>query len=188
MKIYKTELRDAYIVELQVFGDSRGWFCETFNAAALKEQGLAVPCFVQDNHSYSSSKGIIRGLHCQLPPYAQAKLVRCTRGEIEDVIVDVRRGSPTYKKWIKVTLSAENKRQLFVPRGFLHGFVTLTEDVEVQYKVDNYYNKLSDRSVKYDDKEFGIDWGVSDPLLSDKDKNAPCYKSSDVRFVYGEEI
>ena len=184
MKVIKTELDGAYIIEPQVFGDNRGWFTETFSAAKLKESGIEVPEFVQDNHSYSAGKGIIRGLHCQLDPHSQTKLIRCTRGEIYDVIVDIREGSPTYKKWIKVFLSSENKLQLYIPQGFLHGFVTLTNDVEVQYKVDNYYNKSADRSVKFDDPEFGIDWGVVNPVLSDKDKNAPLLKDSDVKFIY----
>lgn len=184
MKIIKTELKDAYIIEPQVFGDNRGWFTETFSAIKLKEGGIDVPEFIQDNHSYSSQKGIIRGLHCQLDPHSQTKLIRCTRGEIYDVIVDVREGSPTYKKWIKVLLSSVNKLQLYIPQGFLHGFVTLTDDVEVQYKVDAYYNKPTDRSVRYDDPEFNIDWGVKNPVLSEKDKNAPLYMDSDVKFKY----
>lgn len=184
MKIIETQLKDAYIIEPRVFGDNRGWFMESFNSRALTESGLPKIEFVQDNHSYSLSKGVIRGLHCQLEPHCQTKIVRCTRGEIDDVIVDVREGSPTFKKWIKVTLSASNKRQLFIPKGFLHGFVTLTEDVEVEYKVDCYYDKPSDRSVRYDDPEFGIDWGVTDPVLSEKDRSADYFKDSDVKFIY----
>ncbi len=184
MKVTATELTGAYIIEPQVFGDNRGWFMETFNEEKLKNCGVPVPAFVQDNQSYSSRKGIIRGLHCQLEPFAQTKLIRCTRGEIYDVIVDVRLGSPTYKRWIKVLLSAENKRQLFIPKGFLHGFVTLSDDVEVQYKVDSYYDKPSDRSVRYDDPEFGIDWGAESPVLSEKDRTAPLFSQSDVKFTY----
>lgn len=184
MNILKTELEGAYIIEPQVFGDSRGWFTETFSEKKLKEAGLNVPVFVQDNQSYSAERGIVRGLHCQLDPFCQTKLIRCTRGEIDDVIVDVREGSPTYMKWIKVRLTAENFRQLYIPQGFLHGFVTLTDHVEVQYKVDNYYDKPSDRSVRFDDPAFGVDWGVKDPILSEKDKNAPLLKDSDVRFIY----
>ncbi len=181
MKIEKTELKDAFIITPDVFGDSRGWFMETYSKTKLQEiTGIE---FVQDNQSYSSQKGIIRGLHCQTNPHCQTKLIRCTRGEIYDVIVDIRKDSPTYKKWIKVLLTAENKKQLFIPKGFLHGFVTLTDDVEVQYKVDDYYSKPNDRSVKFDDPEFGVDWGVKDPILSDKDKNAPLYKDSDCDFI-----
>lgn len=184
MNIIKTNLQDAYIIELQVFGDSRGWFTESFSAQKLMAAGIAVNEFVQDNHSYSAQPGIIRGLHCQIQPYSQTKLVRCTRGEICDVIVDIRKGSPTYKKWIKVILSAENKRQLWIPKGFLHGFITLTSDVEVQYKVDAYYDKSSDRSIRYDDPEFNIDWGISNPILSEKDRNAPLFADSDAKFEY----
>lgn len=184
MKIIETQLKDAYILEPQVFGDNRGWFMESFNLRTLTEGGLPKIEFVQDNHSYSLSKGVIRGLHCQVEPHCQTKLVRCTRGEIDDVIVDVRQGSPTFKKWIKVTLSESNKRQLFVPKGFLHGFVTLTEGVEVEYKVDNYYDKSSDRSIRFDDPEFSIDWGVKVPVLSEKDRLANLFKNSNLNFIY----
>lgn len=181
MRLIETELKDAYIIEPDVFGDNRGWFMETYNKIKLTNTNVE---FVQDNHSYSQNKGVIRGLHCQLNPMCQTKLVRCTRGRLMDVIVDIRKGSPTYKKWIKVELSEENKRQVFVPKGFLHGFVSLTDDVEIQYKVDEYYSKECDRSVRFDDKEFGIDWGVENPILSDKDKNAPLFKDSDCHFEY----
>ena len=184
MQVIKTDLIGAYIIEPQIFGDSRGWFAETFSERKLRGQGIDVPVFVQDNQSFSAQKGIVRGLHCQLDPHCQTKLIRCTKGEIYDIIVDVREGSPTYKKWIKVLLTAENKRQLWIPKGFLHGFVTLTDEVEVQYKVDEFYDKETDRSVRFDDPEFGIDWGVKSPVLSEKDKNAPLFKDSDVRFVF----
>lgn len=185
MKIEKTELQDAYVIVPDVFGDSRGWFMETYSK--IKLEGSIDVEFVQDNQSYSSQKGIIRGLHCQTNPHCQSKLIRCTKGEIYDYIVDIRKGSPTYKKWIKVLLSAENKKQLFIPKGFLHGFETLTDDVEVQYKVDDYYSKECDRSVKFDDPEFGVEWETKEPILSDKDKNAPLYSDSDCDFVYEEK-
>ena len=185
MKIEKTELQGAYIIEPDVFGDSRGWFMETYSRVKVKD-AIDVE-FVQDNQSYSSQKGIIRGLHCQINPHCQTKLIRCTRGEINDVIVDIRKGSPTYKKWIKVKLSAENKKQLLIPKGFLHGFETLTDEVEVQYKVDDYYSKECDRSVKFNDPEFGVEWETENPILSDKDKNAPLYSDSDCDFVYEEK-
>ena len=184
MKIEKTGLKDAFLIIPDVFGDNRGWFMETYSKEKLKE--ITGVEFVQDNQSYSSQKGIIRGLHCQTNPHCQTKLIRCTRGEICDIIVDIRKGSPTYKKWIKVVLTEENKKQLFIPKGFLHGFVTLTDDVEVQYKVDDYYSKPNDRSVKFDDPEFGVDWGVDNPILSEKDKNAPLFKDSDCFFEYEE--
>lgn len=184
MKVTETGLEGAYLLEPQVFGDSRGWFMETYNEQKLIDAGIAGIAFVQDNHSYSAQKGIVRGLHCQLGSHAQTKLVRCTRGEIFDVIVDVRRGSPSYGRHVKVLLSAENKRQLLVPKGFLHGFVTVSDEVEVQYKVDAYYCKDADRSVRFDDPAFGIDWGVEHPVLSEKDKNAPLFAESDVEFIY----
>lgn len=185
MKIENTELKDAFIITPDVFGDSRGWFMETYSKAKLAE--ITDIEFVQDNQSYSSQKGIVRGLHCQTNPHCQTKLIRCTKGEIYDVIVDIRKGSPTYKKWIKVLLSEENKKQLFIPKGFLHGFMTLTDDVEVQYKVDDFYSKECDRSVKFNDPEFGVDWGIDNPILSDKDKNAPLYADSDCIFEYEEK-
>lgn len=185
MNIEKTELKDAYIITPNVFGDSRGWFMETYSKKAL-ENTIDIE-FVQDNQSYSSKKGIIRGLHCQTNPHCQSKLIRCTKGEIYDVIVDIRKGSPTYMKWIKVLLTAENKKQLFIPKGFLHGFETLTDEVEVQYKVDDFYSKECDRSVKFDDPAFAIDWQTKNPVVSDKDLNAPLFKDSDCLFVYEEK-
>lgn len=184
MKITATDLVGAFIIEPDVHGDARGWFMETYTQNKMGD--LARVNFVQDNQSYSAQKGILRGLHCQINPHCQTKLIRCTRGEIADVIVDIRRGSPTYKKWIKVILSADNKKQLFIPKGFLHGFVTLTDDVEVQYKVDDYYNKECDRSVKFNDKAFGVEWGVENPILSAKDQNAPLFADSDCIFTYEE--
>lgn len=184
MKITATDLVGAFVIEPDVHGDARGWFMETYTQNKMGD--LARVNFVQDNQSYSAQKGILRGLHCQTNPHCQTKLIRCTRGEIADVIVDIRRGSPTYKKWIKVVLSADNKKQLFIPKGFLHGFVTLTDDVEVQYKVDDYYNKECDRSVKFNDQAFGVEWGIENPILSDKDKNAPLFADSDCIFEYEE--
>ena len=141
--------------------------------------------FVQDNRSFSAQKGTLRGLHCQKAPFAQTKLLSCTRGEILDVAVDLREGSPTFLQYVMVRLSEENKRLLYIPKGFLHGFVTVTDNVEVFYKVDADYNKDADRSVRYDDPAFSINWGVANPILSEKDKTAPLYKDSDVRFTYG---
>lgn len=184
MKITATDLVGAFVIEPDVHGDARGWFMETYTQNKMGD--LAQINFVQDNQSYSAQKGILRGLHCQTNPHCQTKLIRCTRGEIADVIVDIRRGSPTYKKWIKVILSADNKKQLFIPKGFLHGFITLTDDVEVQYKVDDYYNKACDRSVKFNDPAFGVSWGIENPILSDKDKNAPSFEDSDCIFTYEE--
>lgn len=181
MNIIKTELEGVYIVEPQVFGDSRGWFMESYSKIKLPEITAE---FVQDNHSFSTAKGVLRGIHFQNGEHAQAKLVRVSRGAVKDVAVDLRKGSPTYKKWVMVELSEDNKRQLFIPRGFGHGFVTLTDEVEFLYKADNYYDHGSDRSIRFDDPEIGVNWGIDNPTLSDKDKNAPLLKDSDCSFVY----
>lgn len=152
------------------FGDARGWFMETFNKAAAAEAKLDWPEFVQDNHSYSSPRHTLRGLHYQSPPRAQDKLVRCSRGAILDVAVDIRQGSANYGQHVAVELSADNGAQLFVPKGFLHGFLTLTEDCEVQYKCTDTYAPECDGGVAWD--SAGIDWGTDAPILSDKDASA----------------
>ena len=162
MNFIKTELEGVYIVEPKVFGDSRGWFMESYSAKVFQEHGLNYN-FVQDNHSFSATKGTLRGIHFQKGDSAQAKLVRCSKGAVIDVAVDLRKGSPTYKKWVAVELSAENKRQLLIPRGFGHGFVTLTDDVEFLYKADNYYDPANDRSILWCDEEIGVNWGVENP-------------------------
>ena len=171
MQIEQTPLPDVLIMTPRRFGDARGWFSETWNAARMAEAGLDLP-WVQDNHSLSGSKGTLRGLHFQSPPRAQDKLVRCTAGAILDVAVDIRSGSPTYGRWVGVKLSAQNGRQLFVPKGFLHGFVTLTDDTEVQYKCTDIYSPDHDGAVRWDDPALGIDWGIATPNLSDKDARA----------------
>ena len=175
----ETCIDGVYIIEPRVFGDSRGWFYESYSAKAFAEIGIDT-VFVQDNRSYSAKKGTLRGLHCQKAPAAQAKLVSCTRGEIIDVAVDIRKDSPTYMKHVKVNLSAENKLMLYIPKGCLHGFAALTDDVELSYKVDEFYSPESDRSIRFDDPVIGIDWGETNPILSDKDKNAPLLRDSDV--------
>jgi len=139
---------------------------------------------VQDSHSFTARKGTLRGLHFQNGPMAQAKLVRVLRGAVLDVAVDIRKGSPSYLKWVGVDLSAENKRLLFVPRGFAHGFLTLTEDVEFLYKVDNPYCPALDRSIRFDDPSIGVEWDITDPILSQKDQSAPLLKDSDCNFTY----
>ncbi|MCR1809491.1 dTDP-4-dehydrorhamnose 3,5-epimerase, partial [Haploplasma modicum] len=143
MKKIETGINDLFIIEPNVFGDNRGWFTESYNKESFKKIGINID-FIQDNHSYSKEKGVLRGLHLQTNPKAQTKLVRCTKGKILDVAVDLRRNSPTYLKHFAVELSEENKLQLLIPKGFAHGFVTLTSDVEVQYKVDEYYSKEHD--------------------------------------------
>ncbi len=186
MNKIETSLPGVYIIEPRVFGDQRGYFMETWSTRNFEEMGLHYD-FVQDNQSYSSQKGILRGIHFQNAPYAQAKLVRVTRGAVLDVAVDLRRGSPTYKQWVAVELSAENKRMVMIPRGFGHGFKTLTEDVEFCYKVDNLYSKECDRGIGFDDPEIGVDWGeVTRELLSEKDTHSPLLRDSDCNFIYGE--
>lgn len=181
MKITKTDIEDVLIVEPTVFGDHRGWFTETYSMLKFSELGINIE-FIQDNHSYSAQKGTLRGLHFQISPKAQTKLVRCTRGKILDVAVDLRQHSKHYKKWIAVELTEDNKRQLLIPKGFAHGFVTLVDDVEVQYKVDEYYSPECDRSIRYDDPEICVDWGNVVPVMSDKDLHAPFLRDSDVKF------
>ena len=183
MNIIKTELLDVYILEPKVFGDSRGWFTESWSERAMEAAGLNYR-FVQDNHSFSAQKGTLRGLHFQKGEAAQAKLVRCSNGAVLDVAVDMREGSPTYKKWTAVELSADNKRQLLIPRGFLHGFHTLTDNVEFLYKADNFYCYEADRNIIWNDSEINVDWGTDCPILSDKDAKAPKLCESDINFKY----
>ncbi len=183
MEIINTEINDVKLIKPDVFGDNRGWFYESYSYEKLRALGIDT-VFVQDNRSYSQQKGTLRGIHFQKEPYAQTKLISCTRGKILDIAVDLRKGSPTYLKWVSAELTEENKYMLYIPKGFGHGFVTLTDDVEVLYKVDGYYNKESDRSIRFDDKEIGVDWGISEPVLSQKDSGAPLLCDSDVDFSY----
>lgn len=172
MKVISTSLDGVYIIEPQVFGDHRGFFMESWSKRTFEAQGLLYD-FVQDNHSSSAVKGTLRGIHYQRGEKAQAKLVRCTRGAVLDVAVDLRPNSPTYKNWVSVELSEENKRQLLIPRGFGHGFVTLTDNVEFLYRADNYYAPEADGSIRWNDPELNIDWGIDAPILSQKDAEAP---------------
>ena len=178
MKIEPTLLRDVLILTPARFGDERGWFSEVFNAARMVAAGLPM-VWVQDNHSMSARAGTLRGLHFQTPPHAQDKLVRCSRGAILDVAVDIRVGSPTYGKWLGVELTAENRRQLLVPKGFLHGFVTRAPESEVQYKCSDLYAPECDGAIRWNDPDIGIDWGLNEdwgmgePVLSAKDAAAP---------------
>ena len=181
MNFIKTELEGVYIIEPKVFGDHRGFFMESYSKRVFEEAGLYYD-FVQDNHSSSSAKGTLRGIHFQRGDKAQAKLVRCARGAVLDVAVDLRPNSLTYKKWVAVELSEENKRQFLIPRGFGHGFVTLTDDVEFLYKADNYYAPEADGGIRWNDPEIGVDWGVENPILSQKDANAPLLKDAVTGF------
>lgn len=182
MEFRKTKLKGVYIIEPESYGDNRGWFMETYSKGEFSLKGLNYD-FVQDNQSFSLQKGIIRGLHFQKNPMAQAKLVRCTQGAILDIAVDIRKGSDTYLQYVAVELSSQNKKQLMIPRGFAHGFATLTENVMVQYKVDNLYSKDHDRSIKYNDPSIGIDWKVKKPILSQKDTICPLLADSDADFT-----
>ena len=180
----KTALEGVYIIEPEMFGDHRGWFTETWSKRNFEELGLYYD-FVQDNHSFSSKKGTLRGLHFQKGEYSQAKLVRCVRGSILDVAVDLRHESFTFKKWVAVELSAGNHRELLIPRGFAHGFVTLTDDVEFLYRVDNFYAPEHEASIRYDDPEIGVDWGFAngtEPVLAAKDEAAPYLKDYGILF------
>lgn len=183
MNVIKTELLDVYILEPKKFGDHRGWFMESWSQKKMEDAGLFYN-FVQDNQSFSEKKGTLRGLHFQKGEAAQAKLVRCVKGAVVDFAVDMRKGSPTYKKWVGVELSPENNRQLLIPRGFLHGFVTLTDNVEFLYKADNYYSPENDRGIRWNDPDIGVDWNIAEPITSEKDDTAPLLKDSDIDFVY----
>jgi dTDP-4-dehydrorhamnose 3,5-epimerase len=184
MQIEETLLPGVLILTPRRFGDDRGWFSETWNAAQMAKAGLALN-FVQDNHSMSGPVGTLRGLHYQSPPHAQDKLVRCSAGAIFDVAVDIRRGSPSYGKWVGVDLTAENGRQLLVPKGFLHGFVTRAPNTEVQYKCTDLYAPDCDGGIRWDDPDAGIDWGLNGaPVLSAKDQTAPLLRDFQSPFVW----
>lgn len=184
MKFIKTEIPDLFIIEPSVFGDERGYFLESFNLKKFEENVCEIK-FVQDNES-KSSKGVLRGLHFQKPPFNQAKLVRCVEGRVIDVAVDVRKGSPTYGKHLAVELTGENKKQLFVPRGFAHGFSVLSETAVFVYKVDNIFAPDYDFGIRWNDEDLNIDWGLeeSDVKLSAKDKNLSFFKDLDSPFNY----
>ena len=185
MDIVETALPGVFLITPKRFGDHRGFFSETWNRAALAEAGIDID-FVQDNHSMSAAKGTLRGLHYQTPPHAQAKLVRCGRGRFLDVTVDIRVGSPTFGQWVGVELSFENGRQLLVPEGFAHGFVTREPDTEIIYKCTDFYAPECDRAIRFDDPEIGIDWGVSreQVTLSAKDAAAVPLAGADLPFVW----
>ena len=180
MRFVRTELEEVVIIEPKVFGDDRGYFMETFRQN-LFEENVAKINFVQDNES-KSKKGVLRGLHYQLPPFAQSKLVRVIKGKILDVAVDIRKTSPTFKKYVAVELSDENKRQLFIPQGFAHGFLVLSDEAIVVYKVDNYYSPKHDRSIRFDDPEININWRLpkDEIIVSEKDRNAPYLKDAEI--------
>jgi dTDP-4-dehydrorhamnose 3,5-epimerase len=171
MEFKRFEIEGPVLIIPRVFEDERGFFLESYNEKVFKENGIDVP-WVQDNHSKSIGK-VLRGMHFQLPPHTQDKLVRVIKGKVLDVIIDLRKDSPTFKKWVSVELSEENKHLFFVPKGFAHGFITLTDEVEFQYKVSSLYNKESDRGLAWNDPEIGIEWPYTDPILSPKDQVQP---------------
>lgn len=182
MKITETPIKGLFILEPSIFNDERGYFLETFREEFFKELGLNA-CFVQDNES-KSSKGVIRGLHYQLKPYEQAKLVRVITGTVFDVAVDLRKNSPTFGQWFGVELSDENKKQLYIPRGFAHGFSVLSETAIFTYKCDGYYQQNAERSILYNDPVLNIDWKLEDNeiTVSGKDLENPCFKDAEINF------
>lgn len=183
MDIVETKLSGVRILKPRRFGDHRGFFAETWNARVFAEAGIDVQ-FVQDNHSLSSSLYTLRGLHFQAPPHGQGKLVRCGRGALFDVAVDIRRGSPTYGQWVGTELSAENGHMMWIPEGFAHGFVTREAETEIIYKCTGFYTPQAEGAVAWD--SVGIDWGVTrDPILSDKDAKAPPLSALDTPFEWG---
>lgn len=174
MNVIKTEIDDVLIFEPKVFGDDRGFFFESFSQKIFEEAVGRKVDFVQDNHS-KSSKGVLRGLHYQLPPFAQAKLVRCVVGEVFDVAVDIRKDSATFGKWVGAYLSAENKRQMWIPEGFAHGFLVTSDVAEFVYKTNNYYNKDSEQAIIWNDENIRINWPGGATSISEKDKKASSF-------------
>jgi len=181
MEFIKTTLKDVILIKSQVFRDDRGFFMESYSKKAFEENGISAD-FVQDNHSLSVQKGVLRGLHFQNLPYVQAKLARVTRGKVYDVIVDLRKGSETYGKWEGFELSAENFKMLYIPKGFAHGFITLEENTEFQYKCDEYYNRESEGGIIWNDPDLNINWNFENPVLSEKDKLHPFFKNFNSPF------
>lgn len=188
MNVIQTEIPGVVVIEPRVFEDARGYFFESFSQRDFDSQVREVK-FVQDNES-KSSYGVLRGLHFQKPPHAQSKLVRVVKGSVLDVAVDIRKGSPTFGKYVAVELSEQNHRQFFIPRGFAHGFVVLTDEVVFQYKCDNFYAPQSEGAVAWNDPDLNIDWKVPADkiLLSDKDRHHPLLKDADWLFDYNEDL
>ena len=175
MEFQKTTLKDAYLINPKVFQDERGFFLESYSKKEFEQAGIMAN-FVQDNHSMSVSKGVLRGLHFQLPPHTQAKFVRVVKGSVYDVIVDLRKDSPTFGRWEGFNLSAENFQMLFVPRGFAHAFCTLEDNTEFLYKTDNFYAPQSDSGIVWNDPTLKIDWLIENPILSEKDQKLQTFE------------
>ncbi len=186
MNIIKTDIEGLLIIEPDVFSDERGFFLESYNAARYAEAGIP-EIFVQDNLS-QSKRGVLRGLHYQAPPFAQGKLVQVVRGKVLDVTVDIRFGSPTFGKYVSVELSAESKRQFWIPAGFAHGFLALEDDTLFTYKCTNVYSKEHDRGVRYDDPAIGIEWGVIHPITSEKDQQYPLLADIPEEFIFNATL
>lgn len=188
MEVIKTEIEGVVIIEPRIFKDERGYFYESFSQREFEEK-VCRTTFVQDNQS-KSAYGVVRGLHFQKPPYSQSKLVRCIKGAVLDVAVDIRKGSPTFGKHVAVELSEENHRQLFIPRGFAHGFAVLTAEAVFQYKCDNYYNKESEGAIAWNDPQLAIDWRIpaDKVLLSEKDRQTRNMADADFLFDYNEKL
>ena len=188
MEVIKTEIEGVVFIEPRIFKDDRGYFYESFSQREFEEK-VCRTTFVQDNQS-KSSYGVVRGLHFQKPPYSQSKLVRCIKGAVLDVAVDIRKGSPTFGKYVAVELTEDNHRQFFVPRGFAHGFAVLSDEAVFQYKCDNFYNKESEGSVAWNDPELAIDWRIpaEKVLLSEKDKQSKTISDADYLFDYNEKM
>lgn len=182
MKFIETKIKGVYVIEPVVFGDDRGFFIESYSKKIFEENGLYID-FIQDNHS-KSSKGVLRGLHFQKPPFEQTKLVRVTSGEVLDVAVDMRVGSPTFGQHESIILTAENKKMFLIPKGFAHGFIVLSDTADFIYKVDNYYSKEHDGGLLWNDPKLGIDWKISQPILSEKDKIQPTLDQLGQIFEY----
>lgn len=176
-----TKIKEVKVIQPRVFEDDRGFFFETINLLRLNDEGIDFTV-VQENCAYSKKKGTIRGLHFQNNPHAQAKIVRCVQGRVMDYAVDLRKNSPTYLQSVAVELSAQNKKQLYIPRGFAHGVISLEDDSMIEYFADNKYSPEHDRSIRYDDPSIGIDWGFDAVIVSEKDQNAPFVKDSDCNF------
>ena len=181
MTVTELSLAGVKILEPKYYEDYRGYYVESYSSRTLKEFGIN-NVFVQDNHLLSFRAGTIRGIHFQNTPRAQAKLLRCTRGSILDVVVDLRKNSPTYKKWLSIEITADNRKQIYIPKGFGHACMSLVDDTEVQYKVDELYEPEYDRAIAWNDSELGIEWGIPNVIVSEKDKNAPILSKSDVNF------
>ena len=188
MNIIETEIEGVVILEPRIFKDDRGYFYESFSQREFEEK-VCQTTFVQDNQSMSVY-GVVRGLHFQKPPYCQSKLVRCIKGAVLDVAVDIRKGSPTFGKYVAVELTEENHRQFFIPRGFAHGFAVLSDEAVFQYKCDNYYNKESEGAIAWDDDTIGVDWRIpiENVILSEKDKMSKPISGNGYLFDYNEKL